>query len=194
MTDYPELYVIRHGQTEWNVAGRHQGRMDSPLTDTGKAQARAVAGLLPQSGIQAFTSPLGRTKATAALVFQGSDQVAREDARLSEVGFGDWEGLCWDDIAARWPDRAAMAEQEPFLWHFQAPGGETLAEVSARCQSFLNDLTGPAIVITHGISGRVLRGLWLGQNEYGMTGLPGGQGVVFHLSQAHGHRVLTPAT
>ncbi len=193
MTDYPDLYVIRHGQTEWNVAGRYQGQQDSPLTAIGRAQAQAVAGLVPTTGVQAFTSPLGRAKATAALVFQGTKRTAQEDTRLREVAFGDWEGLSWDDVAARWPDRAALAEQEPFLWHFQAPGGETLADVSARMQAFLDDLTGPAVVITHGVSGKVLRGLWLGLTEYDIAGLPGGQGVVFHLSRAHGHRVLTPA-
>ncbi len=96
MTDHPEICVIRHGQTAWNRAGRYQGQQDSPL---------------------------GRARQTAALSLAATGHMPREDARLREVAFGAWEGLSWDDFAAQWPERAQMAESEPFLWHFQAPEG-----------------------------------------------------------------------
>lgn len=196
MAEFPEICVIRHGQTEWNLAGRYQGQMDSPLTALGREQARSLGPVLADlPGIAAFTaytSPLGRAHATAALTLAATGHKAHMDSRLREVAFGAWEGLSWDDIAQRWPERAQMAEAEPFLWHFQAPGGETLADVTTRARAFLHSLSGPSILITHGVTGKVLRGLWLGLDEYDIAGLPGGQGTIFHLAPGQGERVLRP--
>lgn len=189
MTEYPEIYVIRHGQTTWNVQGRFQGRMDSPLTDQGRTQARAIGCKLATkleefpARFAAFASPQGRVQASAKLILAPLAMAPKSDPRLQEIGFGAWEGLTFDDIVTGWPERALLAETEPFLWHFQSPGGETLADMSERCQAFLDDLTGPSIVITHGVTSRVLRGLWLGLDEYGMTDLPAGQGVIYHMIQ-----------
>ena len=197
MPDYPEIFLLRHGQTLWNLEGRYQGQKDSALTARGRAQAGAMGQVLARAldgraGFRAFTSPQGRARQTAAAALGPAALDPCPDARLREVGFGAWEGLCWDDIARRWPERAALAETEPFLWHFQAPGGERLEEVRARVTAFLDDLTGPAVLVTHGITGRVLRGVWLGLDEYETGGLPGGQGVVFHLAPGQGHRLLAP--
>ncbi len=68
----------------------------------------------------------------------------------------------------------------------------SLEEVTSRARAFLADLSGPAILFTHGVTGKVLRGLWLGLDEYEIAGLPGGQGVVFHLQPGQGERVLRP--
>ncbi|MEM6277220.1 MAG: histidine phosphatase family protein, partial [Pseudomonadota bacterium] len=70
-----------------------------------------------------------------------------------------------------------------------APGGEGLTALEHRCRAFLDDLAGPAVLVTHGITGRMLRALWLGLGQDGLDDLPGGQGVVFHLSDT-GHEVL----
>ncbi len=198
MPTYPEIYVIRHGQTVWNTEGRHQGRLDSPLTKAGRAQAVSVGQVLHDQApgwskrVTIMASPQGRANLSAKLALAGTGITATPDERLREIDFGDWQGLTFDDIANGWPDRAALAETEPFLWHFQAPGGETLPDMIARCRAVLEDLTSPAILFTHGVTSRVLRGLWLGLDEYGMSDLPGGQGMVYHLSQRHGQRVLRP--
>ena len=93
-----------------------------------------------------------------------------------------WEGLTQAEIDAGWPDKATYAEQNPVEWHFSSPGGEGLHDLQARADSFLQDLSGPTVVFTHGILSRVLRARWLGLNEYEMLDLPGGQGIIFHLS------------
>ena len=112
------------------------------------------------------------------------------DARLMEVSFGQWEGLTRAEIDVRWPENRACAD--PFAWHFTAPGGERFDALCARAKAFLDDLTGPAVIVTHGITSRVLRGLWLGQDMDGMAAIEGGQGVVYHLSQGRQVRISEP--
>ncbi|MCK0143333.1 histidine phosphatase family protein [Aliiroseovarius sp. F20344] len=192
---FPDLYVIRHGQTEWNVARRHQGRLDSPLTEKGQTQARDMGQMLSRRvagrmDIQSFSSPQGRALHTAQIALTPLGWQVTQDARLCEVSYGAWEGLTRDEIDAGWPEQAAYAEQNPVEWNFSSPGGEGLHDLKARADSFLRELTGPAIVFTHGVLSRVLRAQWLGLNEYEMLELPGGQGIIFHLSSDGGHRVI----
>lgn len=193
MPDYPDLLVIRHGETDWNRLGRHQGRMDSPLTAKGRGQAQHMGQILARIGrrlepFQVFTSPQGRAVHTAQIALKGRSAIP--DERLCEVSFGDWEGKTLYEIRQGWPELAALAEEDPVSWHFMSPGGETLTDLERRADAFLKDLTGPAILFTHGILSRVLRARWLGLDWDGMLELPGGQGVIFHLSQEFGHVVL----
>jgi len=195
VASYPDIYVIRHGQTEWNVVNRYQGHLDSPLTNLGRAQALAVGRtLLRELGhhpdLSAFTSPQGRAADSAALILGDLGLSAKTDERLQEIAFGRWEGLTLEKILSGWPDKAAMAATEPFLWHFQAPGGERLAALKTRCRAFLKDLSGPSIVVTHGVTSRMLRGIWLGLEDRETAMLPGGQGVIYHLGAACGHRAI----
>ncbi|GHE86846.1 phosphoglycerate mutase [Aliiroseovarius zhejiangensis] len=192
---HPELFVIRHGQTEWNVARRHQGRLDSPLTAQGRKQAgdigvtlhRLLAG---RDDVRAYSSPQGRALETAALALEPLGWSVQRDARLCEIAFGAWEGLTQDEINARWPALASLAEVDPISWHFTSPGGETYLDLARRVDAFLSQLAGPAVIFTHGILSRVLRARWLGLNEHDMLGLPGGQGIIFHLSAEGGHQVI----
>lgn len=197
MPRYPEIYVIRHGQTEWNLVGRHQGRKDSPLTELGRAQARDMGALMARelagrAGVSAFTSPQGRARATAELVCAPAGLSPVADDRLCEIDFGAWEGLTHDEVLTRWPETEKLVAREGFGWHFHSPGGETLADLKARARDWLAELQGPAVAVTHGVLSRVLRAQWLGLDDREMLDLPGGQGVVFHLSAASGHRVLEP--
>ena len=189
MPDYPEIFVLRHGQTEWNTVGRHQGRLDSPLTEIGReqalAQSRILANALAGRGdVQAHCSPQGRAFDTAGIILARLGQVAKADDRLCEIAFGDWEGLTIDEIADGWPEIEPMLDAEPFGWHFCAPGGETFDDICRRAQDFLRHLTSPSIIITHGITSRILRGLWLGVGQDEMAALEGGQGCVYHLKKA----------
>lgn len=176
----PELWILRHGQTEWNVAGRLQGLLDSPLTDIGRAQAaeqgRILARVAPADTI-AISSPSPRAMTTASLAMPGR-QVAR-DARLTEIDLGQWQGRALADIEAAHPEIAA--ETDPNLWKFNAPGGESLPAMEARVRSFLVDLSAPAILVTHGVTSRLMRCAILGLPVTGLSDLPGGQGVVHHL-------------
>jgi broad specificity phosphatase PhoE len=178
MTNFPDLYVLRHGQTQWNLEGRFQGRLDSPLTDLGKAHARqqgAILATLNLAGFSAFSSPQGRAMHTAEL----AGLTARPDDRLMEIAFGSIDGKTLAEIQLIHPELSDAAGPG---WHFNTPDGERFPEMRARCLSFLNDLSGPAVIVCHGITSRLLRGLWLGYDLDGMGRLPIGQGCVYHLS------------
>jgi len=196
MPDYPEIYVMRHGQTEWNTVGRYQGRLDSPLTVIGReqalAQSRILANELAERGdLLPHCSPQGRALDTASIILTPLGQVAKIDDRLCEIAFGNWEGLSVEQIAKGWPDMELMLDAEPFGWQFHAPGGETFDNICARVRSFLEYLTGPSIIITHGITSRILRGLWLGVGQDEMAALEGGQGCVYHLKDSVQQRYPT---
>lgn len=170
---YPDLYLMRHGQTVWNAQGRMQGRLDSPLTELGIRQARMQARLI--RGVQGarFSSPLGRAQQTARIVFDG--QPFASDARLAEIDVGDFSGALHDDLAAQHPH---LFGDDPFLWYDHAPGGEGFAALEARCVAFLGDLTGPALIVTHGITLRMMRRIALGFGMSRFAELPQYQGAV----------------
>ncbi len=196
MPEYPEIFLLRHGQTEWNVAGRHQGRLNSPLTDLGRDQAVTQGGLLYEQGlsvrgITCLCSPQGRAVETAHIAFAALGKTADQDPNLCEIAFGDYEGLTLTDIEHKFPDARLPNEKDWFEWNFTTPGGEDFEQICARVQRVLDRLSGPSVIVTHGITGRVLRGLYLGLGLNGMADLPGGQGIVFHLLNGR-HSVLHP--
>lgn len=117
-----ELYLVRHGETDWNAARRIQGRTDIPLNDTGRVQARQAAELLARrewDGV--YASPLSRAAETARIIAEriGVPEVALVDA-LVERDYGAAEGMDFDEIAERYPEGV------------HAPGQETREEVRAR--------------------------------------------------------------
>jgi probable phosphoglycerate mutase len=126
-----------------------------------------------------LSSPLGRARETADVALFDVGGVIREDAKLAEIGMGRFQGLTRAQILERHPD--AFREKDPFFWYNTVPGGEGFDAVELRVASFLRNLRGPAVVVTHGIVSRFLRGLVLGLDRKGMAKLDGGQGVVFHI-------------
>lgn len=180
----PALLVMRHGETEWNVAGRMQGHNDSPLTEKGETQAREaglrLAGLLPENALR-LSSPSGRTQATARLVFRGA--AFDTDRRLLEIGVGEWTGANLGVLSAANPDLFATPA---FGWYDSAPGGERLAGVAARVEAFLAELPAraegrPVAIVTHGITLRVMRALILGLQIADETDLRFPQGAIHHI-------------
>ena len=160
MTPHP-IYLLRHGQTEWNAQHRLQGRMDSPLTARGVEQARRMERTLRSlldrgTEWRLVASPQPRARTTAEIVGAGCGLSISIDDRLREASMGAWEGLTRQEIDGRWPNPSGAYR---FL---QAPGGETWHDVSARATMWLQDLRGPTIAVSHGITGRVLRALYLG--------------------------------
>jgi probable phosphoglycerate mutase len=167
-----KIYLVRHGETEWNRAGRMQGHLDAPLTMRGEAQARAVGETLRELGVGGFSmvaSPLGRTRATAAIIARalGRDPEAiTTDHRLMEMTWGAWDGLTNAEIEAR--DPGALARREADHWNYRPPvGGESYARVALRVADWLAGLDEdrPRIVVSHGGTGRVLRGLYGGLSQ-----------------------------
>ena len=181
--DYPELFVLRHGQTEWNAAGRMQGHMDSPLTALGREQAAIQGRILRARDLPAQTtyhcSPQGRARHTAELALAGLTEAPVIDDRLKEVSVGVFEGLTMTDLLTDWPDLMHM--KSPYSWHYRAPGGEGFEGFRARIKDWLDAQTAPAVVVTHGMVSGVLRGLVLGLDVDGIAKLPGGQGIVYHI-------------
>lgn len=179
----PDLWVMRHGETEWNVARRMQGRRDSPLTARGRAQAARQAELV--AGIEAarLASPQGRACETARIVFAG--QPFATDPRLAEICIGDWSGRTACELRAEAPLAFAGA---PLGWYDHAPRGEGFAGLRARVRAFLADLAGPAIVVTHGITLRMIRAELTGEDLHGNTHFD--QGAV-HLIRAGRATILS---
>jgi probable phosphoglycerate mutase len=161
------IVLLRHGETYWNREGRIQGRTESDLTPLGERQATAMAGLvadlirLDGGPFRLVASPIGRARRTAALVAEATGLAVELDERLAEIGCGEWEGRLRSEIAHIHPEVFRTRE-----WFFGAPGGETFEDVTARASAWLADLEPePArrvIVVSHGVWGRLLRGVYAG--------------------------------
>ncbi len=163
------LYVVRHGQTVWNVEGRYQGRRDSSLTELGQRQARAVAAHLADAGIaRMFASPLGRAWTTAGILAEATGLSPVPDDRLKEFGYGACEGLTLAEIEAAFPGKPAWRNADK--WNRRYPGAESYADLFERARSFAeNHLAGhldeeaPAsCVVAHDAINRSLVGCLLG--------------------------------
>ena len=178
MYPYPELYILRHGETLWNQQGRLQGQKDSPLTDKGRQQALTQGEVLRSVKSLphiVFVSPLGRTLTTANLAAPFIKTHVK-DPRLLEINFGAWEGATRDAISQKF--KAPVQGSE---WFFKSPGGETFQMISRRVMSFLQKLEDPAIIVTHAVTSKVLRGLYLGLDQADLLKLPAEQGCIYHL-------------
>ena len=177
------LFILRHGETEWNRAGRMQGQLDSPLTARGREQAAFQGALLRDLSLppdtRFWTSPLGRARETAAIALAGIAGEPRPDARLCEVSVGACEGLTHAEIEARFP--GLIDPERPFEWNFHCPGGESMSALQDRVASFLAALSGPAVIVTHGITSRFIRAEVLGSDWRRLGSHDGGQGVVYEL-------------
>ncbi|WP_187431615.1 phosphoglycerate mutase GpmB [Roseobacter fucihabitans] len=179
----PPLYILRHGQTVWNAEHRIQGRLDSALTAQGRAQARdqrKILGGCDLRDFQAFCSPQGRAFHTASLALEGLFQTIQTDARLSEISVGAFEGLRRDALLPG--HKMDESEESGLDLYERAPGGEGFKGLHRRCLAFLDDLSGPAVLVTHGMTSRMLRLILLNMDISQMGALPGGQGVVYHLA------------
>jgi probable phosphoglycerate mutase len=166
---WPELYFIRHGQTDWNAEGRYQGSRDIPLNAIGRAQADLNGKLLRQlferegrlpGEFSWHVSPLGRTTETMNRVRAAFDvelPVAAPDRRLVEVSFGIYEGQLHSELSAG--ERAIAGERDASFWDFRPPQGESYEDVAQRVLSFAAELRGPAVVVAHGGILRILRRL-----------------------------------
>lgn len=184
------MFVVLHGQTEWNRDGRVQGLSDSPLTEHGRRQALTVAYILRDRDVtpaahKIYCSPLGRTVETARIIASelGFDPATiRTEALLREVSLGSWEGHNHTEVQTRWPDRLTGSDR--YDWYFHSPDGETHYDVTKRIQQWLeaNADHDHLVVVTHGVASRVLRGLYLGCNYKDSLRLEVTRDAVFQLS------------
>jgi len=147
------ILLARHGETAENVPPvRVQGSHDTPLSEHGREQARALARRVAGEGLSAlWTSQLARARETAAIVGEALGLEARIDPRLAESFRGEWEGRLLEDIAAEDPDAWRAWLRAGAGYRF--PGGESLAEHQQRVLAALDDVAAgplPALVICHG--------------------------------------------
>ncbi len=186
MSRFPAVYILRHGETEWNATGRLQGRFDSELTAKGRAQAQVQRDILAKQDLTRFTaisSPQGRAFETAKIAVAGLILPILTDPALTEIGLGTWAGR----------DRAEVLKEsgarDGFALYELAPEGEGFDALHDRCLGFLRRLEGPSVLITHGITSRMLRLILTGRRLGALRGIDGGQGVVFHLSDGKQERL-----
>ena len=160
------VYYVRHGETDWNVAGRLQGNHDIALNARGQAQAihcgEVLRDLFVRDGVDPGTldyvsSPLVRARKTMELARSElglPPDGYRVEQRLIEIAFGDWEGFTIAQLHNRDPQR--MAQREHDKWAFVPPGGESYAMVSARMRDWYEALTRDVVVTAHGGTARGL--------------------------------------
>jgi len=186
------IYLLRHGQTEYNLERRIQGTLDSPLTSLGREQAQSMGRRLrellegEEEQFDLVSSPQGRALESARIVREaaGIGSPVISDARLCEVGCGSWEKHHFASICARDP----LVEEEPcFLsaWANYCTDGEGLAPAVERlwgwlCWAGKRNL----VVVGHGVAGSILRALYAGEDRDGMLAYHSArQDVIYRLDR-----------
>ena len=155
MENAKELWLVRHGETEWSKSGRHTGRTDIPLSDAGVRRAQQLESFLRgESFSLVLTSPLQRALETCRLA--GYGERAQIDSDLSEWDYGVFEGRKTLEIRAEIPAWS--------IWNTDVPGGETIDQVAARADRVIRkaiDAQGHVALFSHGHVLRILAARWL---------------------------------
>jgi broad specificity phosphatase PhoE len=162
----PTIYYIRHGETDWNVEGRLQGGIDTPLNELGRTQATHAGDILATlfarhgraaSHLAYVASPLQRARRTMDLVRAELKLPAGGyalDDRLREIGYGHWEGSTLAQARVSHPELYASRELDK--WSALPPGGETYASVEVRMRDWYDSLKADTVAVAHGGTARAL--------------------------------------
>jgi alpha-ribazole phosphatase len=170
------LIVVRHAATNFTAEGRYQGHRDEPLSEEGRAQARALGDRLRHAWADElgtallYTSDLTRARQTAALALDGLEAIP--DARLREMRFGSFEGLTAAEIEQRTPEAYRAWIQTPE--RCAPPGGETLVQLEQRVREWLHGLTTERtiVAVSHGGAMRMLLALVTNSTFQSVRSLP----------------------
>ena len=158
-----QLWLLRHGATEWALNGRHTCSTDLPLLPEGEAEARALGPVLSQQTFAAvFSSPLQRAQRTCELAGLGDQMQICDD--IIEWNYGDYEGITTATIRETVPDWT--------VWGHGCPNGEDAPQVEARCTTAISTALavpgeGEVALFAHGHILRALAGTWLGLGAAG---------------------------
>lgn len=180
-----QIWLVRHGETEWAKAGRHTGRTDIPLTDIGRRQATALAARLAGHGFAlVLSSPRSRALETAELAGYPDAQVERD---LGEWDYGAFEGRTTAEIRTEIPDWS--------IWTGPWQGGETVEDVGVRADRVIGRcldprVEGDAVLFAHGHLLRVLAARWIGLPAAGGRHLALGTATVGILGWERANRVI----
>jgi len=179
-----EIWLLRHGATEWSRNGRHTGSSDIPLLPEGEAEARALAPLLAgQHFAEVWVSPLQRARRTCELAGLGAQAQLNENLR--EWDYGSYEGITTAEIRQTVPGWS--------VWSHGCPGGEDAAAVTQRCEALIAQLLlleGNIALFAHGHLLRSLAGTWIGQGAVGGKHLALGTGSHSLLGFERENRVI----
>lgn len=154
------LYLVRHGETDWNVQGRWQGQVDVALNERGRQQAQHSAEMLRSVPLVAiYSSDLMRAAETARAIARVNPAPLVLEPRLREIHQGEWQGLLVGEIEARYAEAYYQRRQNPLI--VAAPGGETTQQVRERALAAVGDLLarhpqGNVAVVSHGFTLAVL--------------------------------------
>ena len=179
------FFLVRHGETDWNVAGRLQGRRDVPLNALGRIQAGSVGRVLhqlagPPQELTFVSSPLVRATETMRILRTSLDLPALDfatDIRFAEISFGQWEGQTWPELRRRDYDGVRKRDHDP--WGFTPPGGENYVTLSRRVLEAVACLPGDAVIVTHGGVIRAALHVLAGMPTAEAAALPVRQGAVY---------------
>lgn len=149
-----ELYLLRHGETEWNKNSIIQGQTDTELNESGLKAARKAVDLFKEIELDyIYSSDLKRARKTAQFIAQDKNLAIRESSKIREIAFGDWEGLKYNQIKDNFPRRAAAWEEDPL--HNSPNSGENLLDFKKRVDNFFQKILskhqgGKILVVSHG--------------------------------------------
>ncbi len=148
-----KLYLIRHGQTDWNVAGKIQGSTDIPLNDMGRRQAACLArGMEKRPVEKVFTSTLSRAYETGLAIGKSQNVPVERLEGLEEVGYGVWEGMTMEEIQEQYPKELELWYNSPV--DVAPPEGESQVQVYDRCgralETILAQARGDVAIVSHG--------------------------------------------
>lgn len=164
------IYFVRHGETDWNRAGRFQGQKDIPLNDLGRDQARrngrALKQELPTLDLPFLASPMKRTSETMELI-RGELGLPLSgyatDDRLKEISFGGFEGLTALEIDAERREEAAKRRIDKY--NYTPPNGESYAMLTERVRGVVETIKEDMVIVSHGGTSRAFRGILYGLSE-----------------------------
>jgi broad specificity phosphatase PhoE len=185
LPDHVELWLLRHGETEWSESGKHTSVTDLPLTEAGQRQATAMGRLLGDlSPALVLSSPRRRALDTARLAGLTVGETTED---LAEWNYGDYEGRTSAEIHEHDPEWS--------LWTSLVPGGETSAQIAARADRVLTRAAaalpdGPVVLVGHGHFSRVLAARWIGLPVGGGAHLLLGTAAPSMLSAQYGVPVI----
>ena len=181
-----QLWLLRHGATEWALNGRHTGSTDLPLLPEGEAEATALAPILAKQAFAAvFSSPLQRARRTCELGGLGNQMKILND--ILEWNYGDYEGITTPQIRESVPDWT--------VWTHGCPNGENADQVQTRCETAIGTAlaapgNGDVALFAHGHILRALAGTWLGLGAAGGRLLKLGTASVSVLGWERGQRAI----
>lgn len=174
LADWPLIYFVRHGQTDWNRESRFQGQKNVPLNQHGRHQAKLSGEILNElvtrdggdpADFDWFCSPLDRTRETMDIVRAQFDMplpAIAYDERLREISFGQLEGILASDVEKMFPEE--HAQRAASKWRHHPKDGESYAEMIKRIDSFMQEhIQRPSIIVAHGGVARTFRHLLTGE-------------------------------